>query len=259
MKYFIKSMNKMSKIKTVRELIKALTDFNPDAKIFIGDNINNHVTLSWGGADGCTKENCESVGFHLELEEDGEQPSVPENGPTPVLEHDFSLEQEERLFGETIVITDPCYLKKSSPLIKTSTIYGDWSCMVYPGRMGENKDPEEWDDKYFKFYNNYNFGNKTEEEKETLRNDWKWFKKRWKEEHTLGEFCADAGQVGVFIWNRLSDDDKKWVREHDWCAAVIENVSGYLGFKTVTQKDGNRSRHVVCIGDTNFFTVQSGL
>ena len=43
-------------IETVRDLIKALADFNPDAKIFIGDNINNHVTLSWGSADGCTKK-----------------------------------------------------------------------------------------------------------------------------------------------------------------------------------------------------------
>lgn len=236
-------------IKTVRQLIKALADFNPDAKIFIGDNINNHITLSWDGADGCSKENCTDVGFHIEGEENSEQPSNSES----------DLEQEQRLFGETIVITDPCYIKKSSPLIKTSTIYGDWSCMVYPGKMGENKDPEEWDENYFKYYNEYNFSGKTGEEKEKMRNDWKWYKMRWKEEHTLGEFCADAGEVGVFIWNGLSDDDKNWIREHDWCAAVIENVSGYLGFKTVTQEDGNRSRHVVCIGDTNFFTVQSGL
>lgn len=239
-------------IKTVRDLIKALADFNPDAQVFIGDNLNNHVILSWGGADGCTKENCEDVGFHIEEEESTEQASVVE------VDLPFGLEQEQRVFGETIVITDPCYIKKSSPLIKTSTIYGDWSCMVYPGKMGENKDPEEWDEKYFKHYNEYNFSNKTEEEKEKMRNDWKWFKARWKEEHTLGEFCADAGEVGVFIWNRLSDDDKNWIREHDWCAAVIENVTGRIGFRTITQ-DGNRSRHVVCMGQTNFFTTQSGL
>jgi hypothetical protein len=178
--------------------------------------------------------------------------------PTPTPEHEQSLFGETIVTNMTIVITDPCYLKKSSPLMRTNTIYGDWSCMVYPGKMGENKDPEEWDEKYFKFFVDYNDG-RPEEERETLRNDWKWFKKRWKEEHTLGEFCADAGQVGVFIWNRLSDDDKNWVRAHDWCAAVIENVSGCLGFRTVTHEDGNRSRHVVCIGDTNFFTVQSGL
>lgn len=235
-------------IKTVRELIKALADFNPDAKVYIGDNINNHVTLSWGGFDGCNKENCEDVGFQIEGEENGEQPSDP----------DFALEQEQRLFGETIVITDPCYMKRTTPLIKTSTIYGDWSCMVYPGKMGENKDPEEWDEKYFKHYNEYNFSDKTEEEKEKMRNDWKWYKRRWREEHTLGEFCADAGEVGVFEWNRLTEEEKKWIMEHEWCAAVIENVDGVVGFKTITDGEGNRSRHVVCLGKTNFFTVQSG-
>ena len=240
-------------IKTVRELIKALADFNPDAKIFIGDNTNNHVTLSWGGSDGCSKENCEDVGFQIEGEENGETESESFEVPfAPDLASPF------RFFDETIVITDPCYMKKTSPAIKTSTIYGDWSCMVYPGKMGENKDPEEWDEKYFKHYNEYNFSGKTEEEKEKMRNDWKWFKKRWLEEHTLGEFCADAGEVGVFEWNRLTEEEKEWIRKHDWCAAVIENVEGVVGFRTITDNEGNRSRHVVCLGKTNFFTTQSG-
>ena len=239
-------------IKTVRELIKALADFNPDAQVFIGDNLNNHVCLSWGGADGCTKENCTDVGFQIAGEENSEQPSNTE----PDLDKPF------RFFGETIVITDPCYMKRTSPVIKTSTIYGDWSCMVYPGKMDENKDFEEWDEKYFKFYADYNGlelsqQKHDEEEKEKLRNDWKWFKKRWLEEHTLGEFCADAGEVGVFEWNRLTDEEKNWVRTHEWCAAVIENVEGVVGFKTVTLC-GNRTRHVVCEGKTNFFTMQSG-
>ena len=238
-------------IKTVRELIKALADFNPDAQVFIGDNFNNHVTLSWGGADGCTKENCKDVGFHIEGEESTEQASVVE------VDLPFGLEQEQRLFGETIVITDPCYIKKASPLIKTGTIYGDWSCMVYPGRMGENKDPEEWDEKYFKFYEDYNFSSKTVEEKEAMLKVWKDHKKNWKEKHTLGEFCADAGEVGVFEWNRLTDEEREWAKMHDWCAAVIENVTGRIGFTTTT-KDDVRSRHVVCVGDTNFFTMQSG-
>lgn len=251
MKYSIKSMMNMSEIKTVRELIKALTDFNPDAKVYIGDNLYNHVTISWGGEEGCTKENCDSVGFHFENEENCEQSSIQANGQL------LELNQETNLFGETIVITDPCYIKKTSPLIKTSTIYGDWSCMVYPGEMSINKDPEIWDEKYFKFFSDYNNG-RPEEERETLKNDWKWFKARWKEEHTLGEFCADAGEVGVFEWNRLTDEEKNWVRTHDWCAAVIENVTGRIGFVTVTREDNSRSCHVVCVGKTNFFTVQSG-
>ena len=36
--------------------------------------------------------------------------------------------------GITLVITDPCYIKKSPGVTKyldRSTIYGDWSCMCY--------------------------------------------------------------------------------------------------------------------------------
>lgn len=244
-------------IKTVRELIKALADFNPDAKIFIGDNLYNHVALSWSGYDGCTKEDCESVGFHIVGEETSEVGSIPENNPVIILDDDVSLDQKTKLFGETIVITDPCYMKKTSPLIKTSTIYGDWSCMVYPGKMDENKDPKEWDEKYFRYYANYNIA-ENKEKKEEIQKDWTWFKNRWKEKRILGEFCADAGEVGVFDWNRLTDEEKEWVRTHDWCAAVIKNVDGFIGFKTITDDEGNRSRHVVCIGKTNFFTMQSG-
>jgi hypothetical protein len=62
----------------------------------------------------------------------------------------------------------------------------------------------------------------------------------------------------VFEWNRLTDEEKNWVRTHDWCAAIIKNVTGRIGFVTVAGEDNSRSRHVVCVGKTNFFTVQSG-
>ena len=59
-------------IKTVRELIKALEEFNPDALVFVGDNLNNHVSLMWGGYDDCTKENCQDVGITSENEKNNE-------------------------------------------------------------------------------------------------------------------------------------------------------------------------------------------
>ena len=230
-------------------------DYNPNAKVYIGDNIHNHIELSWGGCgDGCNdKATCEDVGFHIVGEDNEEVPSETVDNDL-----DDCVEEGEWYVNETIVITDPCYIKKSRPEMKTSTLYGDWSCMVYPGEMGVNKDPDEWDEKYFKFYGEYNFESKTEEEKEKMRTDWKCFKERWKKEHILGEFCADAGEVGVFQWSKLTEEDKDWVREHDWCAAVIPNVTGKICFETVTDENGDKSRHVVCKGETNFFTRQSG-
>lgn len=50
---------------TVRELIEELKAFNQDAIVFIGDNIDNELDISWGGAEGCTKEDCEDVGFNI--------------------------------------------------------------------------------------------------------------------------------------------------------------------------------------------------
>ena len=50
---------------TVRELIEELKAFNQDAIVFIGDNIDNELDISWGGSEGCTKEDCEDVGFNI--------------------------------------------------------------------------------------------------------------------------------------------------------------------------------------------------
>ena len=51
-------------------------------------------------------------------------------------------------FKGTIVVTDPCYMKGVECPMQRGTIYGDWSCMVYPGNINENKKHEEWDEHY---------------------------------------------------------------------------------------------------------------
>ena len=74
--------------------------------------------------------------------------------------------------GITLVITDPCYIKKSPGVTKyfdRSTIYGDWSCMCYKGDKEEaKKKSKEWDNYYFNFFNTYNFGDLNKEEKKAL-------------------------------------------------------------------------------------------
>lgn len=46
---------------TVAEFIHELKKYNPEAKVCIGDNFNNRVSISCGYSDGCTKKNCEYV------------------------------------------------------------------------------------------------------------------------------------------------------------------------------------------------------
>lgn len=57
---------------TVGEFIYELQKFNPKAKVCIGDNFNNRVSIGWGYSEGCTKENCEYLCLDIEGKEDTE-------------------------------------------------------------------------------------------------------------------------------------------------------------------------------------------
>lgn len=153
----------------------------------------------------------------------------------------------------SIVITDPCYMHNyfGSCLMRRSTIYGDWSCMVYPGKLGETNLPDQWDEKYFKFFKEYN-SEKDLDKKESMRNEFKAFREEWKK-NILGEFCADSGQVAVFEYDKLNDVSKEWIKSHPWCATVIEDFDGDVDFVV-----NDKSVHVVGIGNKNFFSIQSG-
>lgn len=158
-------------------------------------------------------------------------------------------------FSGTIIITDPCYIEQTKCPMYRNTIYGDWSCMVYPGNMDENKKYEEWDKRYIKFFNEYNFTGKTDDEKTALREEFKKFKEEWKK-NILGEFCADSGQVGVFEWGKLNETEQRWVLDHPWCATIIKDFFGDVEFNVIGKSVhviGSSQNHV-----NDFFSTQSG-
>lgn len=159
----------------------------------------------------------------------------------------------------TLVITDPCYIKKSfssvTRYINESTIYGDWSCMCYKGNKNEaKKKAKEWDDFYFDFFHKYNFSGLNEEEKKKSYEDYKNKKKKFIDINCYGEFCADSGRVAVYDYSTLSEEDQKWIKEHDWCACIIPDYTGEFHYAVEGGGD-NRSAHI--IGD-GFYTAQSG-
>ena len=161
-------------------------------------------------------------------------------------------------FTGTLVITDPCYLD-TKPLIESSTLYGDWSCMVYPGTPDDNTDYIEWDNYYLRFFSDYNFVQHTQEEKAQLLDEYTAFKESWKKEHILGEFCADAGEVGIFNYDDLTDEDKKFCEEHHWCAAVIKDFDGDVDIVEFMPEDEDEPQvRIVGTGNKPFFSVQSG-
>lgn len=110
--------------------------------------------------------------------------------------------------------------------IVENTIYGDWSCGTY--EVDEN--PRELIDRLVK------------EECEI-------------EATQLGSFCADAGEVAVFLLDEVREynpDIDNWIAEHPWCVTTIEDFDGNVEYYI----DGNGEAHIYGEGNINFFTSQ---
>lgn len=114
------------------------------------------------------------------------------------------------------------------------TIYGDWDCSTY--KIAE--DP-------YKVINNFV---EAEEKGEDYGTDCS----------KLGNFCADAGLVSVFLLDEVrkyNPDIDEWIASHSWCVTTISDFDGEVNY--YVDKQGNA--HIVGIGNINFFTIQVGL
>lgn len=112
------------------------------------------------------------------------------------------------------------------------TIYGDWGCSTY--KIVE--DP-------YKVINNFV---EAEEKGEDYRID--CFK--------LGNFCADAGLVSVFLLDEVrkyNPDIDEWIASHSWCVTTISDFDGEVNYYV----DKNKEAHIIGIGNINFFTIQT--
>ena len=77
-------------IDTVSELIEYLKEFNPDAKVCIGDTFSGKLDVGWSGGDGCTKQDCMYVCFDEKGKEEKKNP-VPPCKPE-IIKEDFDPE-----------------------------------------------------------------------------------------------------------------------------------------------------------------------
>lgn len=112
------------------------------------------------------------------------------------------------------------------------TIYGDWGCSTYK----ITEDP-------YKVINNFV---EAEEKGEDYRID--CFK--------LGNFCADAGLVSVFLLDEIrkyNPDIDEWIDSHSWCVVTIPDFDGEVNYYV----DKNKEAHIIGIGNINFFTIQT--
>ena len=159
-------------------------------------------------------------------------------------------------FKGTIIITDPCYIIRDKDQITENdwracdygenmkvlgintymtkdTIYGDWSCTTY--KVDDN--PKEIIDNFAK----------AEENSEDYG----------VECSALGEFCADAGLVSVFLLDEVrqyNPDIDTWIASHPGCVTTIKDFDGNVEYYI----DENTDAHIYGTGNINFFTTQTG-
>lgn len=183
-------------------------------------------------------------------------------------------------FKGTIIITDPCYIMKEDSdwskcnyglniealgiynYITETTIYGDWSCTTYSvenplevvnkiaeiskyfnNKLKEYGGYEEISDEEYKSLNE-----ECEAEQDALN----------LKVEKLGNFCADAGLVSVFLLDEVlkyNPDFSKLIVERPWCVTTISDFDGDIEYYIDEVGDA----HIIGIGSINFFTTQTAL
>lgn len=159
-----------------------------------------------------------------------------------------------KTFKGDILITDPCYICKES----NESTQDDWETCDYGSQFEV-------------------FGIHTYMTHSTLYGDWSCTVYNKDTEKPIGEFCADAGLVSVFLLDEVrayNPDIDNWIKEHPWCATVIKDFDGTVSFdiwhiQWALESDiGHHKAGEICKddclvvegkGNINFTTRQTGL
>ena len=129
--------------------------------------------------------------------------------------------------------------------ISESTIYGDWSCTTYQ----TEEEPKELLESILRILNDNLENEAYGDERLPIPKVGK----------AIGEFCADAGLVGVFLLDEIlayNPEWKSWIEEHSWCATIIKDFEGEVEYY-IDKVDGEA--HIVGTGNINFYTAQTGV
>lgn len=149
-------------------------------------------------------------------------------------------------FKGDIIITDPCYIiRKENELTED-----DWWACDY----GENM--EELG------IRNYLCRN-------TIYGDWSCTTFRTENDEVLGEFCADAGLVAVFLLDEVLkyNPNFDYHTKRTWTTTLIKDFDGDIELSVVPftyiDEDTNeecedREVRVIGTGNINFYTTQIG-
>lgn len=227
---------------------------------------------------------------------------------TYIIENSMKNQQKMHIDNKTIIITDPCYVVKkedSTTVDENETNVIEERDVVKENGWDENnltleqayevrksnreyhsKQEEYWDECRENYvptndWNKCEYGENLPAiglngiARSTIYGDWSCTTFNSNTNETIGEFCADAGMVGVFILDEVLayNPDFKEYLDKKWTTTVIENFTGDVWFEvhhhegvyeddTSWHKKGqkweNDSVHVVGKGNINFITEQTG-
>ena len=187
-------------------------------------------------------------------------------------------------FKGDIIITDPCYIDtvdsklwdgQSFDIFSGSglnrfgftnyfwenTEYGDWSCTTLLSGEKAEKIMSELNEMYMKFFSDYNNKEVYETDENRKQMYDAYTAKRTKIEKDsgiiLGNFCADAGLVGVFLLDEVLKFNPKFDYHINrlWTTTLIKDFDGDI----VMGRDKEDGVSVIGKGNIDFYTTQSGL
>lgn len=133
--------------------------------------------------------------------------------------------------NKDIIITDPCYIIKDDG-------NDDWNKCDYGDRMEA-------------------LGIKNYITRSTEYGDWSCTTYDCDTLEPIGEFCADAGLVSVFLLDEVIEYNPDF-DDHmtsNWTTTLIKNFTGDIYVDFYPEYDEVR---VVGVGSTNFYTSQTG-
>jgi len=126
------------------------------------------------------------------------------------------LDSEPVEFDGDIIITDPCYIIRAEHHNTKLITKDDWKACGY----GENME--------MLGINNYIC-------RDTLYGDWSCTTFNSDTKEPIGEFCADAGMVAVFLLDEVLkyNPDFDYHKEKSWTTTLIKNFKGTVQFVVV--------------------------
>lgn len=133
---------------------------------------------------------------------------------------DRYLDSEKVEFDGDIIITDPCYIMRAKHHGTTPITEDDWAACNY----GENME---------------DLGMKNFMTRDTIYGDWGCTVYNTDTKESIGEFCADAGLVSVFLLDEVLryNPDFNYHKERAWTTTLIHDFKGTVQF-VVEREEG---------------------